>query len=57
MGQAVLPSVMQLFSTFHQDAMLSNDILTLIRVLGNVDDTSTFRSLVLPVIMQTMAQL
>lgn len=43
MGSSVLPAVLQLFSTYHQDAMLSSDILGLIRVLGNVDDTSTFR--------------
>ncbi len=50
MGKAVLPSIMELFSTYHQDAMLSNDILALIKVLGNVEDTSTFRATVLPVV-------
>ena len=51
MGPQALPAVLQLFSTFHKDAMLSSDILTLIRVLGNVDDTSTFRQLVLPQVL------
>ena len=36
---------------YHQDAMLSADILALIKVLGNVDDTSHFRQFVLPAII------
>ena len=37
--------------------MLAFDLLALIRSLGNVDDTSTFRTLVMPQILQTIMQL
>jgi len=43
MGSLVLPQILQIFSTFHADAMLSCDIIALIKVLGNVDDTKVFR--------------
>ena len=54
MSSQVLPPILQLFSTFHQDAMLAFDLLALIRSLGNVDDTSTFRQLVMPQILRTI---
>jgi len=57
MGPLVLPSILQQFSTYHADAMLSSDILQLIKVLGNVEDTSVFRSLVLPEICKVLATL
>ena len=34
--------------------MLSADVLTLIKTLGNVDDTKTFRKLVLPAVVATV---
>ena len=43
MGPLVLPQMLHVFSTFHADAMLSCDIIALIKVLGNVDDTIAFR--------------
>ena len=53
-GQLVLPHVMQLFTNYHQDAMLSSDIITLIKMLGDVDDTSAFRAAVLPQIQKSV---
>lgn len=47
-GPVVLPSVLLLLSNFHADAMLSSDILDLIKVLGNVNDSKAFSQLVLP---------
>lgn len=43
MGPVVLAPTLQLLSTFHADAMLSSDILDLIKVLGNVKDSAPFR--------------
>lgn len=57
MGQFVLQTVLNLFNVYNQDAMLSSDILALIKALGDVEDTSTFRSLVLPAIVQTVTGL
>ena len=37
--------------------MLSADILALIKVLGDVDDTAHFRQHVLPAIVKTVAEL
>ena len=37
--------------------MLSSDILSLIKILGDVDDTTTFRGLVLPAIVRTVTVL
>jgi len=57
MGATVLVPILSLFSAFHQDAMLSADILALIKVLGNVEDTSAFRAVVLPEVSQVIANL
>ena len=57
MGPFVLQTVLNLFNVYNQDAMLSSDILALIKALGDVEDTSTFRSLVLPAIVQTVTGL
>lgn len=57
MGPFVLQTVLNLFNVYNQDAMLSSDLLALIKALGDVEDTSTFRSLVLPAIVQTVTGL
>ena len=57
MGPLVLQQVLNLFDKYNQDAMLSSDILSLIKILGDVDDTTTFRGLVLPAIVRTVTVL
>jgi hypothetical protein len=37
-----LPIALQLFQTFHKDAMLAEDVLGLIKILGNGPNNTTF---------------
>lgn len=42
MCSTVVTSVMQLFTEYHQDAMLLSDIIALLKALGKADDSTAF---------------
>ena len=57
MNKHVVKPVLFIFNKYYQDAMLSSDILNLLKQLGNVPDNSVFKEAVLPEIQAVVNQL
>lgn len=47
---------MELFEKYHQDGMLGEDILTLIKLLARIPNNDSFKGAVLPQVFKVVTQ-